>query len=194
MAVSLSAGASGVRFTPRAATWTGAVAVVQLMAQGLKAALAAMACLLATQALAAQVTLRVEGAWARPAQAGGVTTVVMSVTPSAGMAIVGGESPQAQAVELHTMSMSDGVMRMRPLDALPLSAGVTTTLAPATGHAHWMIMGLKQELKLGDTLTLVMRVRLANGQTKLQSVLVPVSDHAPASMGADMPANMPMGH
>ncbi|HAH08546.1 MAG TPA: hypothetical protein DCL48_00435 [Alphaproteobacteria bacterium] len=52
--------------------------------------------------------------------------------------------------ELHTMSMEDGVMRMRELEqGLDVPAGKMTTLEP--GADHVMFMGLKAPLKAGET-------------------------------------------
>jgi copper(I)-binding protein len=45
-------------------------------------------------------------------------------------------------VELHTMSMADGVMRMQKLDGLEIAAGETVTFAP--GGKHLMLFGLEK--------------------------------------------------
>lgn len=52
-------------------------------------------------------------------------------------------------VEIHEMSMHDGVMRMRPLvKGLVLPAGKTTVLKP--GSFHIMMLGLSAPLNDGD--------------------------------------------
>lgn len=51
-------------------------------------------------------------------------------------ALVGAES-EAARIELHTMLMEDGMMRMRPLERLEIPAGGSAALAP--GGAHLML-------------------------------------------------------
>ena len=52
-------------------------------------------------------------------------------------------------VEIHEMSMDDGVMKMRPLaNGLVLPAGQTTVLKP--GSFHVMMMGLSAPFNEGD--------------------------------------------
>lgn len=54
-------------------------------------------------------------------------------------------------VEVHEMSMNNGVMTMRPLpDGLTIKPGETVELKP--GGFHMMFMDLKQPLKQGDTM------------------------------------------
>lgn len=65
--------------------------------------------------------------------------------------LVGVTSPGADRVEVHEMSMTDGVMKMRPLaDGLTIKPGETVELKP--GGFHVMFMDIKQPLKQGDTL------------------------------------------
>jgi copper(I)-binding protein len=64
---------------------------------------------------------------------------------------VGAKSDTADRVEIHEMSMSDGVMKMRPLpNGLEIKPGETVELK--SGGYHLMFMDLKQPLKQGDTL------------------------------------------
>ncbi len=65
--------------------------------------------------------------------------------------LVGATSPGADRVEVHEMSMTNGVMKMRPLsDGLVLKPGETVELKP--GGYHMMFMDIKQPLKAGETL------------------------------------------
>jgi uncharacterized protein YcnI/copper(I)-binding protein len=60
-------------------------------------------------------------------------------------------SDGADHVEIHEMSMSNGIMQMRPLaNGLEIKPSETVELKP--GGLHMMFMGLKQPLKEGDTL------------------------------------------
>src|ERR1700709_1335139 len=63
---------------------------------------------------------------------------------------VGAKSEATDHVEIHEMSMSDGIMRMRPSpDGLEIKPGETVELK--SGGYHLMFMDLKQPLKQGDS-------------------------------------------
>jgi periplasmic copper chaperone A len=63
---------------------------------------------------------------------------------------VGAKSEPTDHVEIHEMSMSDGVMKMRPLpNGLEIKPGETVELK--SGGYHLMFMDIKQPLKPGDT-------------------------------------------
>jgi copper(I)-binding protein len=64
---------------------------------------------------------------------------------------VGAKSDASDRVEIHEMSMSDGVMKMRPLpNGVEIKPGETVELK--SGGYHLMFMDLKQPLKQGDSL------------------------------------------
>src|ERR1700750_2141952 len=63
---------------------------------------------------------------------------------------VGAKSDTSDRVEIHEMSLSDGVMKMRPLpNGLEIKPGETVELK--SGGYHLMFMDLRQPLKQGDT-------------------------------------------
>jgi uncharacterized protein YcnI/copper(I)-binding protein len=63
--------------------------------------------------------------------------------------LVGATSVIADRIEIHEMSMNDGVMKMRQLaDGLTIKPGETVELKP--GGFHMMFMDIKQPLKQGD--------------------------------------------
>ena len=63
--------------------------------------------------------------------------------------LIGGSADVAARVQLHEMTMADGVMKMRPVEGgLTIDPGKTVKLAPS-GY-HLMIMDLKSPLKQGD--------------------------------------------
>lgn len=69
-------------------------------------------------------------------------------------------SAGADRVEIHEMSMTDGVMKMRPLtDGLTIKPGETVELKP--GGFHMMFMDIKQPLKQGDTLKATLKFEKA---------------------------------
>ena len=74
--------------------------------------------------------------------------------------LTGGSPPATAKVEIHTMSMTGGVMRMRPLpNGLPVPAGGKLELKP--GSHHIMLIGLKKPLKLGTLVPLTLRFERA---------------------------------
>ncbi|CAN5350245.1 DUF1775 domain-containing protein [soil metagenome] len=74
--------------------------------------------------------------------------------------LVGATSSGADRVEIHAMSMTDGVMKMRPLaDGLTIKPGETVELKP--GGFHMMFMDIKQPLKQGDTLKATLKFEKA---------------------------------
>lgn len=78
--------------------------------------------------------------------------------------LVGGTSPVAASVEVHEMRMDEGVMRMRALDALPLPAGQAVALKP--GSFHVMLMGLKDSVKDGDVVPVVLKIEREGGKVE----------------------------
>jgi hypothetical protein len=76
-------------------------------------------------------------------------------------ALIGAHSPVAERVEIHTMSVEGGVMRMRPVGegGVPVNPGETVALAP--GGIHIMFMGLKQQFKAGERVPLTLEFKNA---------------------------------
>jgi copper(I)-binding protein len=64
--------------------------------------------------------------------------------------LVGVESAAAARVSVHDMSMTGGVMRMRPSGPLVIPGHGQAALGPASGR-HLMFVGLKSRLKVGDS-------------------------------------------
>ncbi|BAO45550.1 copper chaperone PCu(A)C [Thiolapillus brandeum] len=68
--------------------------------------------------------------------------------------LVAAESPATGMVELHTHINDNGVMRMRPVENIPVAPGGTTKLQP--GGYHLMLMMLKKPLKSGDKMPITL--------------------------------------
>lgn len=77
-------------------------------------------------------------------------------------------SPVAAMVELHQMSMENGMMKMGAVEGIDLPAGKPVALA--SGGYHVMLMGLKQQMKEGDTVPLTLVVQKKD--KKLETVEV----------------------
>jgi len=117
--------------------------------------------------------------WVRPAVAGqSATGMFVTLSAPAGARLIGGSTPVAESVEVHTMSMDNNVMRMRALpDGLALPAGQTVPLAPG-GH-HLMLMQPRQALPAGSTVPMTLTFRDPDGQTSRLTLQVPVRTTAP---------------
>ena len=69
--------------------------------------------------------------------------------------LLSARSPAADSVEIHEMSMNDGVMRMRALgDGLAIPAGATVELAP--GGIHLMLIAPKQPFAEGQKVAITL--------------------------------------
>lgn len=94
--------------------------------------------------------LSIEGAWIREAPPGatvlGAYMTLRNPGPIADR-LLRVETPVAGRVEIHEMTIRQGVMSMRPLSALALPAGGTVVLKPRS--THMMLMDLKHPLKAG---------------------------------------------
>ena len=116
--------------------------------------------------------LKIGHPWTRPtppsaATAAGFLTVTN--TGSAPDRFLGGESPEAAAVEIHQMSMTNQIMRMRKIEGgLVIAPGATLTLSP-DGY-HLMMIGPKHPFKLGDRIPATLRFAHA-GEVKVEFVV-----------------------
>ena len=76
-------------------------------------------------------------------------------------ALISAQSPAAQSVEIHTMSMTaDNVMRMREVSSVELKPQEKIVMQPGDGY-HIMLLGLKTPLKAGDKLPLTLTFKKA---------------------------------
>jgi periplasmic copper chaperone A len=122
---------------------------------------------------AAQAATTVADAWVRGTvaqqQASGA---FMRITSAEGGKLVGVSSPVAATVEVHEMKMDGGVMKMGAVPSLELPAGQAVELKP--GGYHVMLMGLKQQLKAGETVPLTLTIEGKGGQKETLQVKAPV--------------------
>lgn len=150
---------------------------------------------LAAGALHAQ-TVDVRDAWARATVPGQKATgVYMKLTARESVRLVGVSSPVAGVGEVHQMKLEDGVMMMRPMDALELPAGKTVELRP--GGYHMMLLDLKAPLAKDGTVPLTLTFRDAKGRQNQLELQVPVAQTAPGAQAPDqggMGGHGPMRH
>jgi len=125
--------------------------------------------------------VRVEGGWVRPAVQGqSATGAFMVLTSRANMLLTGFSSPAAQAGELHLMTGDGNAMGMRSVPSIRLAAGRPVALQPGPDSHHLMLTGLKGPLMDGVQVTLVLRLQLATGEVKTQSITLPVRSGPPS--------------
>ena len=112
---------------------------------------------------AAQAQITVTQPWVRatvPQQK--ATGAFMQLTAAQPIKLVSVQSPVAGVSEIHEMTMSDGVMKMRAIPALELPAGKAVELKP--GSYHLMLMDLKAPVKDGDMVPLTLVVETKEGK------------------------------
>ncbi|AKS42369.1 copper chaperone PCu(A)C [Wenzhouxiangella marina] len=100
--------------------------------------------------------LRIEGAWSPLAPPGRMMAGFMEITNTGDetVRLVDARSDRFGRVEIHTMRMVDGVMRMRRVEALEIQPGEKLSLAP--GGFHLMLMQPQGAFELGDHIELTL--------------------------------------
>jgi copper(I)-binding protein len=129
--------------------------------------------------LAADAAQQVElnRAWARTTAPGQeVGAAYLELKSASDLTLVKVESPVAGSVEIHKMTMKDGVMEMRMLQTLELPAGQAVKLEP--GGFHLMLFDLKQPLKTGESVPLTLNLKDKTGKASTLKVELPVKRSA----------------
>ncbi len=133
----------------------------------------------AAPAVAQTGALEVNHAWARAtpgkSSIGAAYLTIQSPTPDR---LVAASTPVAKEAQLHTMTMTGMVMKMRPISDVDIPADKPVTLAP--GGMHIMLMGLKQPLKAGQSFRLTLTFAKAGTRT-VDVAVEPVGASGPAS-------------
>lgn len=127
----------------------------------------ALAVLLAGCAPSAQAGITVTDAWARPSamlDRAGAVYMVLHNGSGATDRLLSATTPAAEVVEIHETTMVDGMMGMAPVAAVEVPAGSAMELKP--GGYHIMLIGLTEELNVGDTLELTLTFEQA-GEVKV---------------------------
>lgn len=157
--------------------------------QPIKRGLAAL--VLMGLALPALAQTTVSDAWVRasvPHQQS--TGAFMVLTASSDSKLVGVASPVAKTVQVHEMTMNGDVMGMREVKAIELPAGKAVTLDP--NGLHVMLMGLHNQVKEGDKVSLTLTIEDAKGAKETLEVQAQVRAlNADAGGGHD---HMHMNH
>jgi periplasmic copper chaperone A len=133
----------------------------------------------------AHAQLAVKDAWVRqvvPGQQG--TGAFMTLQASESLTLTSASSPWVGVAQLHSMAMQGDVMKMAPVDALPLAAGQSLTLKP--GGYHVMLMDLKEGFGKQASVPLTLTFKTASGKTSSVTLKVPVLSSAPPDSQAPM--------
>ncbi len=107
-------------------------------------------------ALAAQPAITVSDAWVRVVPGSEVAAAYFTVTNDGQqpVVVVGVISPLATGAMIHETTLTGTQSAMRPRAQVPIAAHASLQLTP--GGMHVMLMGLKQPLKPGDPVPLVL--------------------------------------
>lgn len=140
---------------------------------------AVLAVAIAVSAQAAPRSINIENPWAREtvegqAAGGGFMTIVNNGQRED--QLVSASSPASREVQVHTMSMDGGLMRMRQLtDGLTIPAKGKVELKPR--GLHIMFIGLKKPLRPGTSVPVTLKFRHAGSmaaQFKVQAMTAPM--------------------
>lgn len=114
-------------------------------------------------------------AWVR-ANAPGQTVgaAYMTLKSAQDSTLVSVETAVAGSVEIHSMTMDNGVMKMRMLDELVLEAGKSEKLAP--GGFHLMLFDLKKPLNAGENITFKLSFKDKANKISVQTVVLPIKE------------------
>jgi copper(I)-binding protein len=118
-----------------------------------------------------QNTISIKDGWVRPSHPGqDVGAAYMTLTSKQDITLVRIESDVSESIEIHSMTMQNGVMKMRMLDNLSLVAGKPYKLEP--GAFHFMLFDLKKALAVGESVNFVLYFKAKNKTEFKQNIKV----------------------
>jgi copper(I)-binding protein len=121
----------------------------------------------------ADESLQVSDAWVRASAPGQqVGAAYMTLQSKQALTVTKVESSAAGSVEIHKMTMKDGIMRMRMREKLELETGKPFALEP--GGFHLMLFDLKKPLKAGESVPFVLHLQDAQGKADTIELSAPV--------------------
>jgi len=125
-----------------------------------------------------QDSIEIKNQWARASNDGqDVSAAYMTIVSNEDTSLITIDSDVTDVIEIHSMSMENGVMKMRMLDTLDLIAGKPTELSP--GGFHLMLFDLKKPLTAGKEAHFTLHFKNKAGQEKTISVTSPIKAEAP---------------
>ena len=124
---------------------------------------------------AATQTVAISDAWVRanaPGQSVGAAYMTLNSPKDSTLVFV--ESDAAESVQIHSMTMDNGVMKMRMLEELTIKANMPEKLAP--GGFHLMLFDLKKPLKAGENINFRLCFKDKAGDIKDQHISLPIKE------------------
>lgn len=106
-----------------------------------------------------------------------VGAAYMTITSASDTSLIKVESSASDSVEIHSMSMENGVMKMRMLEQLDLKANSPSKLAP--GGFHLMLFDLKKPLKAGESVSFTLHLKNQAGKESLATINSPILAEQP---------------
>lgn len=129
-------------------------------------------------------SLSIQHPWSRETAAGQAVGGGFLTITNRGAAedrLISGSSPVATEVQLHNMTVDNGVMRMRQVEGgIAVPAKGSLQLRP--GSYHIMFMGLKRQLRQGERFPVTLRFQRA-GSVTVQFAVQPVTSTGPMENG-----------
>ena len=116
--------------------------------------------------------------WVRATAEGqDVGAAYMTITSASDTSLVKVESSASDSIEIHSMSMENGIMKMRMLEQLDLKAKTPNKLTP--GGFHLMLFDLKKPLKAGETVSFSLHFKNQAGKEILATISSPILTEQP---------------
>jgi copper(I)-binding protein/uncharacterized protein YcnI len=132
-------------------------------------------------------SIMIEKPWSRATPPGAPTAAAYLTIMNHGAAadiFLGGATPAAAKLEIHQMSMANGVMTMRAAPGgIPIAGGAQLELKPDGGY-HLMLSGLKAPLKAGTILYATLIFAKA-GSVEVEFRVEAIGARGPAEAAAD---------
>lgn len=120
-----------------------------------------------------QAQVQISQAWTRATAPGQqVGAAYMTLQSKADLWLEKVESPVAGSVEIHSMTMKDGIMQMRMLEKLALKANQQEKLEP--GGFHLMLFDLKKPLKTGESVDFTLHFKDGAGKHSTLQFVSPI--------------------
>jgi periplasmic copper chaperone A len=129
-------------------------------------------CLLGAAVLV-QAEVKMTDAWVRASNPGqSVAAAYVTLSSPQDVTLVYAETERAGTVEMHSMTMQNGVMKMRSMEELPVPAGKPVKLAP--GGLHLMLFEFPTPFKVGEQVKFRLCFKDKQGKITDQFVTMPV--------------------
>jgi periplasmic copper chaperone A len=121
----------------------------------------------------AQADVTISDAWVRASNPGqSVVAAYLTLNSRENVHLVYVETARAGSTELHSMTMQNGVMKMRHVEELPIPANKPVELAP--GGLHLMLFELPSPFKVGEQIRFRLCFKDESGKIHEQFVSLPV--------------------